>query len=329
MQKLGLIVLVVLLLALTMPNVSAEGTKFSKIYNFTDYTNNKAYEGTTSDTTTEVTIPDDYIALQTINDVFQVYETPKIGGAFAYTRFAFKINESAGSINEINITWVGLGDSQGGFGNGYNLYVYNVTRGSWTQKKSYSTDATKQTEYIVYTSGFSDYINASGYLKVLARSNSSALSNKWVDIETDYIDVNVTYCKIWNVSTDKETYSVGETITVTWGNEGGFGDTETRINIDYRNQTGDVQWCLHTHLDNASITDTSGSIPPGCDGHYIDIYVYTASGALDNYTVAFTKGDPWPKAISNHILPEFLIIAVPLLSAVAIYFLMRRRSKIT
>ncbi|HJH27391.1 MAG TPA: hypothetical protein C5S37_11680 [Methanophagales archaeon] len=169
-------------------------------------------------------------------------------------------------------------------------------------------------------------INPSGYLKVLARSNYSASKSKWVDIETDYIDVNVTYCKIWNVSTDKDAYSIGETITVTWGNEEGFGDTETYINIDYRNQTGNVQWCLHSH-SNTSITDTSDSIPSGCGGHYIDICVYTASGALDSYTAAITKGDPWPKTTSSQILPEFLIIAIPLLSAVAIYFLMRRRSK--
>ncbi|HJH27390.1 MAG TPA: hypothetical protein C5S37_11675 [Methanophagales archaeon] len=136
MQKLGLIVLVVLVLALTMPNVSAEeGTKFSKIYNFTDYTNNTAYEGTSSDTTTEVTIPDDYIALQAINDVFQVYQSPTTPGDYAYTRFEFKINENAGSINEINITWVGLGDSQASYGDGYNLYVYNVTSGGWVQEK--------------------------------------------------------------------------------------------------------------------------------------------------------------------------------------------------
>jgi hypothetical protein len=312
---------------LVVPNVSGAepGTKFSKIYNFTDYTNNKAYEGTTSDTTTEVTIPDDYYALNSSDDVYQIYQTPAKTVGFAYTRFEFKINESAGSINEINITWVGLGDSQGGFGNGYNLYVYNVTSGSWTQEKSYSTDATKQTEYIVYTSGFSDFINSSGYLKVLARSNSSALSNKWVDIGTDYIDVNVTYCKIWNVSTDKETYSIGETISVTWDNEEGFGGTETCINIDYRNNTDNVGWCLHSR-SNTSTSDTSDSIPSGCGGHYIDIYVYTASGDFDNYTAAITKGDPWPKTTSSHILPEFLIIAIPLLSAVAIYFLMRRRS---
>ena len=325
----GGILFAVLLLALAMPNVSAaEGTQFSKIYNFTDYTNNKAYEGTTSDTTTEVTIPDDYYALNSSDGVYQIYQSPQTLGVRAYTRFEFKINKNASSINEINITWEGKGLAAPGYKHyGYNLSVYNKTSGSWMLEKTYysTSDISEHTEYIVYTSGFSHLINSSGYLKILASSNYTADAHKWVDIGTDYIDVNVTYCKIWNVSTDKETYSVGETIIVTWGNEGDFGDIETRININYRNQTDNVQWCLHSR-PNTSFTDTSTEIPPGYCGHLIDIYVYTASGDGDNYTANITKGDPWPKTTSIHILPEFLIIAVPLLSAAAIYFLMRRRS---
>jgi hypothetical protein len=328
MHKLGVgIVFAVLLLVLVVPNVSGaeSGTKSSKIYNFTDYTNNKAYNGTTNDTTTEVPVSD-YYALNSSDANYQIYQTTT-SGVYAYTRFEFKINENASSIAIINITWAGLGDSHASISkDGYILYVWNETGESWKQERNYYTDANEQTEHIVYTSGCSDFINSGGYLKVLARSNTTS-TTKWVDIETDYIDVNVTYFKIWNVSTDKDIYSVGDTITVTWGNEGGFGATETRINIDYRNQTGNVQWCLHSYLDNTSTTDTSAPIPQGCGGQLIDIYVYTASNGFDSYTANITKGDPWPKTILNSILPEFLIIAVPLLSAVAIYFLMRRRSK--
>jgi hypothetical protein len=291
-HKLGLIILVVLLLALAMSNVSvAEGTQFSKIYDFTDSTNNKAYEGTTSDTTTG--IDDPYDDLTSIEDTFQEYVTPKTVGVFAYTRFEFKINESAGSINEINITWIGRGDhADHSYPDGYNLYVYNVTSGSWMQEKSYSTDNTKQTENIVYTSGFSDYINTSGYLKVLARSNSSATSNKAVDIKTDYIDVNVTYFKIGNVSTDKLTYKNGETISATWDNEGGFGSGENCINVEYWDVTAGTQFNLTSHATSAT-SSTSRPLTSSEVGHKINVYVYSTSSSSGNNSTAITQGEPW------------------------------------
>lgn len=300
--KLGLVILVVLLLTLAMPNVSAGGTSFSKSYNFTDYTNNKAYVGATNDTTTEVTAPDDYTALNSSNDDFQVYQTTKIDGAFAYTRFEFKVNESAGSINEINITWEGRGTADHGYAHyGYNLYVYNVTSGGWTQEKSYSTDNTKQTEYIVYTSGFSHLINSSGYLKILASSNYTASKNKWVDIETDYIDVNVTYFKIWNVSTDKLTYKNGETITTTWTSADGFGSGEDYINVEYWDVTAGTQFDLKSYNNTSATSSTSEALTSSEVGHEIAVYVYTTSSSTGDRSTAITPGDLWPYSILNPV----------------------------
>jgi len=160
------------------------------LYNFTDSTNNKAYEGTSDATTTE--IDDPYSDLTSNDDVYQTFQAG--AGAYAYTRFEFKINEPISYIEKINMTWMGKGDS-GGKTEGYILYVNQS--GSWVEKASY-TDTAKQTVYIVNTTGFDKIINASGYLIILARSyeaapTSNPTGSQWVTIETDFIEVNVTY----------------------------------------------------------------------------------------------------------------------------------------
>jgi len=181
---LGIAVILVLVLSCTTASAAVS------LYNFTDSTNNTAYEGTSGATTTE--IDDPYSDLTSNNDVYQTFEAGQ--DAYAYTRFEFKINEPISNIEKINMTWMGKGDN-GGNTPGYKLYVNQS--GSWVERASYSTDNTEQTEYIVNTTGFDKIINASGYLIILARSYAVAPggnpNNRWVNIETDFIEVNVTY----------------------------------------------------------------------------------------------------------------------------------------
>jgi len=185
----GIAVILVLVLSCTTASAAVS------LYNFTDSTNNKAYEGEDSAFPPIAAFLeiDQYSDLTSNDEVYQTFEAGQ--DAYAYTRFEFKINESISHIEKINMTWMGKGDN-GRNDPGYKLYVNQS--GSWVERASYSTDNAEQTVYIVNTTGFDKIINASGYLIILARSNAAASTggpptSRWVTIETDFIKVNVTY----------------------------------------------------------------------------------------------------------------------------------------
>jgi len=186
---LGIAVILVLVLSCTTASAAVS------LYNFTDSINNKAYEGTSDATTTEIS---DYSNLTSNDDAYQTF-AGEVAKYYAYTRFEFKINEPISNIEKINITWMGRGNN-GGTTKGYILYVNQS--GSWVERASYSNDETEQTEYIVNTTGFDKIINTSGYLIILARSFDPATNpSRWVTIETDFIEVNVmTYRPDLNIS---------------------------------------------------------------------------------------------------------------------------------
>ena len=163
-----------------------------EIYDFTDTSFNKAYEGTTDTTTTE--IDDPYTDLTSDDNVnYQTYRAS--AGNYAYTRFEFRVNETANQLLKMNITWSGYGIIGAGTP-GYILYLYNVTSGTWKQEISYSAGSTDRIENIVYTNNFEDFIDSEGYIKVLVRSFSVAPTtgaggNRWVEINNDYIDLKL------------------------------------------------------------------------------------------------------------------------------------------
>ena len=188
----GIAVILVLVLSCTTASAAVS------LYNFTDSINNKAYEGEDSafPPTAFLEIDDPYSDLTSNDNTYQTFPASGTDVAnYAYTRFEFKINEPISNIEKINITWMGKGDN-GNNDPGYKLYVNQS--GSWVERASYSTDNAEQTVYIVNTTGFDKIINASGYLIILAQSYSAAPTDggpakKWANIETDFIEVNVTY----------------------------------------------------------------------------------------------------------------------------------------
>lgn len=156
-----------------------------------DYTNaeNKAYEGTSATTITE--IDDLYTDLTSDNNIYQEYEAGQ--GLYGYTRFEFKINDAVNSITKLNITWRGYGDVSSGT-DGYILYIYNESLGDWQQLSSYTTNNVEQLATFNFNSDFDNLINSTGYLKFLARTYSVAPSSgptRWARIDTDYIKVEV------------------------------------------------------------------------------------------------------------------------------------------
>jgi len=167
------------------------------VYDYTNTTFNRVYEGNNvNDTTIFTPIDDPYSDLTGDNNVYQEFRADP--GDYAFTRYEFRIDESVNEIFEINITWMGYGDVGGTGTEGFILYLYNDSSGTWVQEHVYTTDNTEQTRYIYHNTNLQDYINGSGYIKVLARSYSPAPTggpeaNRWTEIGTDYIDLRVYY----------------------------------------------------------------------------------------------------------------------------------------
>ena len=234
-------------------------------------------------------------------------------------RFTYTINENPSSIKQLYLYWKGNTEQA----KTMTWYIWNFDTTTWellgtgASSTDIVLDGTK-------TSSISSYIeDPSGYLQTILVAGPP---NGQRELRTNYVKVDVTHTSISSVNTDKEEYSVGETIAVSWTTADCCGSGESYINIDYRDASDDTQWCLHS-TSTAATSDVSCPIPSSCAGHMIDIYVYTASTDAASYTAAITEGAPWPKSTYSPVTPEFLIIAIPLLSAVAIYFLMRRSKK--
>ncbi|MFH1290479.1 MAG: Ig-like domain-containing protein, partial [Nanoarchaeota archaeon] len=161
------------------------------IYDFTDSTNNKAYEGSTANTIIEINDP--YSDLTDNDGTFQDHQVGL--GSYSYTRFEFKVDEDPTDMSEINITWSGYGDVGSGT-DGFILYVYNVTLGNWQAISTYTTNNAEQLVTTIYTDGFADLIDGSDYLKVLVRSYSAAPTvgppgDLWALVATDFIQVQI------------------------------------------------------------------------------------------------------------------------------------------
>lgn len=261
-----------------------------------------------------------YVWISTPNDVRWLMSDPGSGN-YISMKSTIDIQESAASIT--NILFHGEAYKTGTRPRTVKVYGYNQITSAWDYFGSGTVPPALPdgTVEVSLTADFDHYIEADGKM-----TWCFFLDRQGRTLYLNYIKVDVTHTSISGVTTDKEEYSVGETITVSWTTADCCGSGESYINIDYRDASDNSQWCLHS-TSTAATSDVSCPIPSSCGGHYIDIYVYTASGALDIYTAAITEGTLWPTTTSSSVIPEFLIIAIPLLSAVAIYFLMRRSKK--
>ena len=207
----------------------------------------------------------------------------------------------------------------------FTVYVWDYGTSSWDSTTITITATSHGATLTDTTTMGTEHIRDSDG-NIAIRFDNNTADNRQATLKIDYLYVKLTYTTILSVNTDKGEYCVGETITVSWTTADCCGSGESYINIDYRDASDDTQWCLHS-TSTAATSDVSCPIPSSCAGHMIDIYVYTASTDAASYTAAITEGAPWPKSTYSPVTPEFLIIAIPLLSAVAIYFLMRRSKK--
>ena len=225
---------------------------------FNNHTNNRAYEGISSSTDNE--IDDPYSDLTSDDNVYQGYSPACVFFSYyAYTRFEFLINEAVGNITQIQITWKGYGDSSSFSSNGYILYIYNSTTASWEEKVSFHGDGNEHTEVITFTSGFSDYINSSHYLKFLARSYGMCLLAGWVTIATDYLDVTVSY---YRPQGDMKSVAITPANLHAWDKFYGNHSIPSNTNISYQvlKASDDSVLCTITAAQAAAGYDISSCV---------------------------------------------------------------------
>ncbi|MBR9706442.1 hypothetical protein GOV14_05380 [Candidatus Pacearchaeota archaeon] len=170
------------------------------IYDYTDTTNNKAYEGiNVNDLSIYTPIIDSYSFLTNNDSQWQVFrtDTDTQQGQFAYTRFEFKINEAPSGITNLTLIWVGSG-SVGTGTDGYNLSIYNTTLGGWQSLSVYiaAADLDEQTEIIYFDSDIASLINGSDYAKILIQSYDRSATTgsggfRWAETSNNLIKLEV------------------------------------------------------------------------------------------------------------------------------------------
>ena len=151
------------------------------VYDFKDTVNNKAYEG--YDDNKPADVPPDY-EVELSGDEYHAINTSdnnrasyaKSGmpeGQYEFHRFKFKINELISDISQLYVMHEGYGSIGGQ--TGLHFYVWNYTASEWDEV-NYNLAGSDTVIDKTYTSGFSNYINASGYLQLLAETRFHASS---------------------------------------------------------------------------------------------------------------------------------------------------------
>jgi hypothetical protein len=208
-------------------------------YNFSDTTNNQAWETTT---TSAILYPNSSWSLYSSaqygnitnpdadNNTFTITGTSYINNLYNFT-----INQSVNSITTLNATWVGEFGKTGtcnyiGVGN---FSVYNYTSQDWTLKQVVTGNSGSQNNrtvnwyYINVTSGFSDLINNSK-LYLYARSGTVVAPGSFIEgtkIRTPSGDINIEDLKVGdsvygvvnriNIVTDIKKTQTNELINIT------------------------------------------------------------------------------------------------------------------
>jgi hypothetical protein len=165
-----------------------------KTYSFSTSTEDSwVFEGMTQLSTTMV--PSYQYSLLTYNDNNYLTYTAPTDGQYSYQRFEIEIDETIDELSYLEINWTGRGTTAGAASTaGYVVYFWNFTSSSWVELTSYSGGTTKGSYSFSYTDDFSNLVNSTGYVYVLARSfearaTGGGPSTRARTIETDYVHV--------------------------------------------------------------------------------------------------------------------------------------------
>jgi hypothetical protein len=125
----------------------------------------------------------DYQKVWSNDDVLHSKSNAAIGG-FSLMLFRFKIGAKAQCIKSIVINWVGYGVAPGGYG--VAVKVWDIVAGAWGNTQT-GTGTSKETLTISLTSGWINYINADGYLYLLAQTANPATAGGSSVLYCDFV----------------------------------------------------------------------------------------------------------------------------------------------
>jgi hypothetical protein len=108
---------------------------------------------------------------------------------------------------------------------------------------------------------------------------------------------------------------------------GSASATEDYLIVEYYDPEADppASLAVHTLASTTTTSDTYSPILSAQGGHTLSVYVYTAATPGAYHSSAITQGTPWPESAVVNVFLEFSIIVIPLISAIIIYMVMRRR----
>jgi len=245
------------------------GSNVSKIYDFTDTVNNKAYNN--SDTSKPPTslapsgetelFPAAYYSIFSSDDSYFT----STSSDHPYHKFNITINESASEITELNVTWEGHSSS----GGTVYLYVYNFTSNEWGQILDSDFGEEDFTLTKTFTSGFSDIINA-GRVSVLVQDpmETSVVSKDELKIKTESSGSDPSI--VYNASADTGSWTNGENA---YSSNNQYAETGGQGTHDYYNY-------------DISLSGTINKVEVG--GEY-----YTSGDDIVAISVSWNGGSGW------------------------------------
>lgn len=195
-MKIIIVILVCSFLLFTLPFLSASVTKTVN-YTFTDTTNNKAYNGTNNVAQTRLTFGGEvnaanYTNLRTMDNNNATAINTAGTNDYLMFRFTFDLNQTAATINQLNITFRGAETTDD---TTIRAFVYNWTGNTWTNISTALTAAqgmrflnlTTETNITDHLGDLNDNVT------IVVDNTGSVLADAGEQIRVDYIGINVSY----------------------------------------------------------------------------------------------------------------------------------------
>lgn len=108
---------------------------------------------------------------------------------YALLLFRFKIGANVGVLSKIVLNFEGYGTAPGG--NGATIKVWNFSTSAWENAQS-GTGGEDETLTITLTSSLADFVDADGYLYLLARTSNTSDGSTPAVLYCDFVECEIT-----------------------------------------------------------------------------------------------------------------------------------------
>ena len=117
----------------------------------------------------------EYNAIASSDDSRASYSGGGGEGSYDFHRFKFRIDEELAQIKRLHVLHEGYGYFHEGGGNGVELFIWNYSSNQW-ESVGYHTNGYDTIIEKSYYHGFSNYINETGFLQLLAMTYDEGAS---------------------------------------------------------------------------------------------------------------------------------------------------------